>query len=63
MGLFTSQSKPEDAHAPVPGTVHLVDLDGTMQAQHAKGAGKKDIVLVPAPSSDPDDPVSQSPKF
>jgi hypothetical protein len=61
MGLFTSHAKPEDVHAPVPGTVHLVDLDGTMQAQHAKGAGKKDIVLVPAPSSDPDDPVSQSP--
>lgn len=47
---------------PVPGTVHLVDLEGTMKAAHAKGAGKKDIVLVPAPSSDPDDPVSLSPQ-
>ena len=70
---------------PIPGTVHLVDLEGTMVAKHAKGAQKvgrrcykqtdctrprapwsllliirffKDIVLVPAPSSDPDDPVS-----
>ena len=60
MGLFTTQVKPEDAHSPVPGTVHLVDLEGTMRAQHAKGAGKNDIVLVPAPSSDPDDPVSPS---
>ena len=60
MHLFTTQVKPEDALSPVPGTVHLVDLEGTMQAQHARGAGKKDIVLVPAPSSDPDDPVSPS---
>jgi hypothetical protein len=58
MGLFNSHVEPQDAHAPVPGTVHLVDLDGTMQAQHARGAGKRDIVLVPAPSTDPDDPVS-----
>lgn len=57
MGLFNSQIKPEDAHSPVPGTVHLVDLDGTMQAQHARGTGLNDVVLVPAPSSDPDDPV------
>ena len=63
MGLFKSQFKPQDAHAPVPGTVHLVDLEGTMQAQHAKGAGKNDIVLVPAPSSDPDDPVSLQNRF
>jgi hypothetical protein len=40
----------------VPGTVHLVDLDGTMRAKHAKGA-RRDIVLVPEPSTDPDDPV------
>lgn len=39
----------------VPGTVHLVDLEGTMHAQHAKGKGvRQDIVLVPAPSNDPD---------
>ena len=57
MGLFQSEVKVEDATSPVPGTVHLVDLDGTMQAQHAKGTGRSDIVLVPAPSSDPDDPV------
>lgn len=44
----------------VPGTVHLVDLLGTMHAQHAEG-GQKDIVLVPAPSRDPDDPLNWSP--
>ena len=57
MGWFTSEVKAEDAVSPVPGTVHLVDLDGTIAAQHAEGSGKRDIVLVPAPSSDPDDPV------
>lgn len=57
MGFFTSTEQPGDADTPVPGTVHLVDLDGTMLAQHAKG-GQRDIVLVPAPSLDPDDPVS-----
>lgn len=44
----------------VPGTVHLVDLLGTMHAKHAEG-GQKDIVLVPAPSADPDDPLNWSP--
>lgn len=44
----------------VPGTVHLVDLEGTMHAQHAKG-GRRDVVLVPAPSDDPDDPLNWSP--
>ena len=48
------------AGPPVPGTVHLVDLLGTMSARHAAG-GQKDIVLIPAPSSDPDDPLNWSP--
>lgn len=39
----------------VPGTVHLIDLDHNMLSKHA--AGNKDIVLVPTPSDDPDDPV------
>jgi hypothetical protein len=56
MGLFTPEEKHENAASPVPGTVHLVDLEGTMLAKHAQG-GQRDIVLVPAPSSDPDDPV------
>jgi len=42
----------------VPGTVHLVDLDGTMGVKHD---GKtKDVVLYPAPSSDPGDPLNRS---
>jgi hypothetical protein len=56
MGFFTSEEKHEDVASPVPGTVHLVDLEGVMLAKHAQ-RGQRDIVLVPAPSSDPDDPV------
>ena len=45
----------------IPGTVHLVDLLGTLKnVQHAKGV-QKDIVLVPTPSDDPDDPLNWSP--
>jgi len=40
----------------VPGTVHLVDVGQNMQAKHSKA--HQDIVLVPTPSDDPDDPVS-----
>ncbi|GAB7356972.1 hypothetical protein MBLNU459_g7810t1 [Dothideomycetes sp. NU459] len=59
MATTMSQEAVEDVA--VPGTVHLVDLEGTMHAQHARG-GQRDIVLVPAPSSDPDDPLNWSPR-
>jgi hypothetical protein len=45
----------------IPGTVHLVDLQGTIQAKHATGAHVRDVVLVPAPSQDPNDPLNWSP--
>ena len=45
----------------VPGTVHLVDLEGVLNAKHASGP-QRDIILVPAPSSDPDDPLNWSPR-
>ncbi|KAF4464169.1 HOL1 substrate-H+ antiporter [Fusarium albosuccineum] len=45
----------------IPGTVHLVDSQGNMESQHAQGA-EHDIVLVPAPSSHPDDPLNWSPR-
>ena len=63
MGWLRSEAKAEDALSPVPGTVHLVDLDNTMHAKHAKGTGQSDIVLVPAPSSDLDDPVRRGPSY
>lgn len=43
----------------IPGTVHLVDMDGSFQAKHA-GGNLHDIVLVPTPSNDPDDPLNWS---
>lgn len=45
----------------VPGTIHLVDLEGMLRAKHASGH-QKDIVLVPSPSEDPDDPLNWSAK-
>jgi len=48
--------------AAIPGTVHLVDLEGTIRAKHASGTQLKDVVLVPAPSADPDDPLNWSPR-
>ncbi|KAK8137461.1 hypothetical protein PG984_002954 [Apiospora sp. TS-2023a] len=47
----------------VPGTVHLVDLEHALAARHA--ADQKDIILVPTPSADPDDPLNwtQSRKY
>jgi hypothetical protein len=44
----------------VPGTVHLVDLEGTLHARHAQS--KSDIVFIPAPSANPDDPLNWSPR-
>ena len=45
----------------VPGTIHLVDIEGVFAAKHARGRAKEDIVLVPAPSEHPDDPLNWSP--
>jgi hypothetical protein len=44
----------------IPGTVHLVDLEHTIATRHAKD--KADIVLVPAPSDDPEDPLNWTPR-
>jgi hypothetical protein len=46
----------------IPGTVHLVDLEGTIRGKHASSSGLHDVVLVPAPSSDSDDPLNWSPR-
>lgn len=44
-----------------PGTVHLVDSEGIVNSKHAPGT-QDDIVLVPTPSSDPNDPLNWSKK-
>ena len=46
-------------HEAIPGTVHLVDLEGTLRVKHAAGE-HDDVVLVPAPSDHPDDPLNWS---
>lgn len=45
----------------IPGTVTLVDLQHSLQARHADH-GDREIVLVPEPSNDPDDPLNWSPR-
>lgn len=42
----------------VPGTVYLVDVDNIVNAQHLES--QAEIVLVPTPSSDPEDPLNWS---
>ncbi|KAJ5156565.1 hypothetical protein N7492_009368 [Penicillium capsulatum] len=43
----------------VPGTVTLVDVEHVLQTRHSD-RGNGDIVLIPTPSSDPDDPLNWS---
>ncbi|WZH49505.1 major facilitator superfamily domain-containing protein [Fusarium acuminatum] len=43
------------SHTPVPGTVQLIDTDGTLNLKHGRQA--REIVLVPQPTSDPEDPL------
>ncbi|KAF1949355.1 hypothetical protein CC80DRAFT_520578 [Byssothecium circinans] len=44
---MASSDRTNDGEAHIPGTVHLVDLLGTMSVQHAEG-GQRDIVLTPS---------------
>ncbi|RKL44849.1 hypothetical protein BFJ72_g3500 [Fusarium proliferatum] len=41
-----------------PGTFRLIDIDGNMRGQHADGEGEDDIILMPQPSLDPEDPLN-----
>jgi hypothetical protein len=43
----------------IPGTIHQVDLEGTIATEHSVGR-LADVVLIPKPSSDPDDPLNVS---
>lgn len=44
----------------VPGTVHLIDIDHSLNARHS--GNHSDVVLDPAPSDDPSDPLNWSPR-
>lgn len=61
MASNPGKSSPSPENEVIPGTVHLVDLEGTMHTRHAEG-GQRDIVLVPTPSDDPDDPLNWTPR-
>lgn len=41
-----------------PGTVRLIDTGGNEVSKHAEGKGQTDIILVPGPSEDPEDPLN-----
>lgn len=56
-----SSSAPDIDASQVPGTIQLVDLDAHLAARHARGQ-HKDIILVPTPSADPDDPLNWVPR-
>lgn len=43
-----------------PGTVHLVDVNGDLGGKHAGGNEPNDILLVPRPCEDPEDPLNWS---
>ncbi|KAF5685960.1 HOL1-like transporter [Fusarium circinatum] len=45
----------------IPGTIFLVDLNRNLRLRHA-GGGDGDIVLDPAPSDDPEDPLNWTPR-
>ncbi|KAJ3950022.1 uncharacterized protein N0V96_001158 [Colletotrichum fioriniae] len=45
-----------------PGTTRLIDVDGTVISKHATGSDEADIVLIPRPSEDPEDPLNWTKK-
>ncbi|KAF4917922.1 putative MFS-type transporter [Colletotrichum viniferum] len=45
-----------------PGTSRLIDVDRSVIGQHASGSGENDIVLIPRPSEDPEDPLNWTSK-
>ncbi|OJJ46246.1 hypothetical protein ASPZODRAFT_152435 [Penicilliopsis zonata CBS 506.65] len=52
--------EPADSSA-IPGTITLVDINHVLTARHLDH-GDHDIILVPAPSDDPEDPLNWSPR-
>ncbi|KAL3472556.1 major facilitator superfamily domain-containing protein [Aspergillus californicus] len=47
-----------EAQTRIPGTVRLIDTQGILNVKH--GQGTREIVLVPQPTDDPDDPLRWS---
>lgn len=55
-------STPKDEPFPTPGSHVLLDLDNTYQVSHALQESNEDVILIPTPSADPDDPLNWSPR-
>lgn len=60
MALSTIDNVGEDRFP--PGTTRLIDVNGSVISQHASGSDEKDIILVPCPSNDPEDPLNWTQK-
>ncbi|KZL72382.1 major facilitator superfamily transporter [Colletotrichum tofieldiae] len=52
----------ENDNAFPPGTSRLIDVDGSIVTKHASGSDEQDIVLIPRPSDDPEDPLNWTQK-
>lgn len=50
----------DEVYLGIPGTVHLIDAEHGVHSRHA-GKGAEDIVLVPVPSNDSEDPLNWKP--
>lgn len=57
-GPTASATAMEMDESQIPGTVHLVDLEHTEATRHA--GSSRDIILIPTPSRDPNDPLNWS---
>jgi hypothetical protein len=59
MTVTESAINASNGHDKIPGTVLLVDLNHVSDSAHL---GNGEIVLLPAPSSDPEDPLNWTPR-
>lgn len=56
--MVSEQSDPTSTEVFPPGTVRLIDTSGHLHSKHAEGKGQNDVILVPHPSEDPEDPLN-----
>ena len=54
----TTSDRPDAIEGLPPGTFQLIDTAGVLKRRHGDKKGEEDIVLVPKPSADPEDPLN-----
>lgn len=54
----TASDGPDAIEGLPPGTFQLIDTAGVLKRRHGEKKGEEDIVLVPKPSADPEDPLN-----